>query len=97
MRSAQRCIVAVVLAAPALAQSVDPQEFFESRIRPLLASQCFACHTDSNLGELRLDSREEILAGGKRGPAIVPGEPSESVLIRAVRHEDRALKMLKRL
>jgi mono/diheme cytochrome c family protein len=93
MRTAQRCIVAALLAAPAFAQPVDPQEFFENRVRPLLVSQCFACHADSNLGELRLDSREEVFAGGKRGPAIVPGEPGESLLIRAVRHEDSAIKM----
>ena len=93
VRNAQRFLAITVLAARAFAQSADSTEFFENRIRPLLATQCFACHTDSNLGELRLDSRDELLAGGKRGPAIVAGNPDESLLIRAVRHDDPHLKM----
>jgi len=64
----------------------DADEFFESRIRPLLADKCFACHTKEALGGLRLDSRENVLKGGDLGPAIVPGKPDESLLIQAVRH-----------
>lgn len=59
-------------------------EFFEKKIRPILAGKCFACHTSSRLGGLRLDSRESMLEGGKRGPAIVPGDPEKSLLIDAV-------------
>src|SRR5262245_1549293 len=68
-------------------------EFFEARIRPLLADKCYACHTTSKLGELRLDSRDAMLQGGKSGPAIVPGKPDESRLIRAVKQVDPRLKM----
>ena len=68
------------------AQSV---ELFEKRIRPLLVERCFACHgEDQAEGELRLDSRADILEGGSRGAAIVPGEPDKSLLIRAVNHAD---------
>ena len=61
-------------------------EHFESRIRPLLAQQCFACHTNTKAGGLRLDSREGLLAGGNSGPAVVPGDPEKSILIAAIRH-----------
>lgn len=59
-------------------------EFFESRIRPILAGNCYGCHTNSKLGGLRVDSREALLAGGATGPAIVPGNPGKSLLIAAV-------------
>src|SRR5215467_4080893 len=68
-------------------------DFFESRIRPILANNCYSCHTDSKLGGLRVDSRVALLEGGKSGPAIVVGMPAESLLIRAVSHEDPKLKM----
>src|SRR4051812_12165732 len=71
----------------------NPTEFFESKIRPLLASKCYSCHTASKLGDLRLDSREALLKGGNSGPAVVPGQPEESLLIRAVTHADERLKM----
>src|SRR6266850_7340890 len=70
------------------------KEFFESRIRPLLAQQCFVCHTNSKMGGLRLDSRDDILKGGKSGPAIVPGDTEKSLLLAAVRHSGE-LKMPK--
>ncbi|MBC7815261.1 MAG: DUF1549 domain-containing protein, partial [Planctomycetaceae bacterium] len=64
-------------------------EFFEKRIRPLLAERCFACHgEDLSESELRLDSRADMLEGGSRGAAIVPGDPDKSLLIRAVNHAD---------
>jgi hypothetical protein len=71
----------------------NSSEFFESKIRPLLANKCYSCHTASKLGELRLDSREALLKGGKSGPAILLGNPDESLLIRAVTHTDERLKM----
>jgi cytochrome c553 len=70
-----------------------PPDFFESKIRPILATNCYACHQDSQLGGLRLDSREAMLKGGGRGPAIVPGDPDNSILIKAVRQGDPKFKM----
>jgi mono/diheme cytochrome c family protein len=61
-------------------------EHFESRIRPVLAQQCFACHTNTRSGGLRLDSARDLLAGGKSGPAVVPGDPEHSLLMAALRH-----------
>ena len=68
-------------------------EFFESKIRPILASNCYGCHAESQLGGLRLDSPEAMAKGGKRGPAVVPGDPDKSILIQAVRQSDPNLKM----
>lgn len=68
-------------------------EFFESRIRPLLITQCYECHAEKKNGELRVDSREALLAGGESGPAIVPGDPDQSLLIQAVKRLPNAPQM----
>jgi len=69
-------------------------EYFEKNVRPLLVANCYTCHSaDTNSkGGLRVDDRNGLLAGGSRGPAIVPGKPAESLLIKAVSHTG-ALKM----
>src|SRR5579872_4549837 len=72
--------------------SVGP-EFFETRIRPILAANCFSCHTSTHLGDLRLDSRDAMLKGGKSGPALIPGDADKSLLIQAVRQINPKLKM----
>src|ERR1700730_18367883 len=69
------------------------REFFEVRIRPVLARNCFACHAQSELGGLRVDSREGMLKGGKSGAAVVPGKPDSSILIEAVQQTHPRLKM----
>ena len=64
-------------------------EFFEKRIRPVLVTHCFECHSgDVQESGLRVDSLNGMLTGGERGAAIVPGKPDESLLISAVRHSD---------
>ena len=80
----------ILLAALLPASSPD---FFEMRIRPLLAKNCWSCHTTTRLGNLQLDSRDNLLRGGKTGPAIVPGDPDHSLLIQAVRRTHPTLKM----
>ncbi len=63
-------------------------EFFEAKIRPLLATHCHECHgprkQESNL---RLDSRQSLLAGGDNGPAARPGDPAHSLLVKAIQYE----------
>src|SRR5215475_2982639 len=61
------------------AQSADAAkiEFFETKVRPLMATRCYNCHTDSANGGLRVDSREALLKGGRRGPAIIIGRPED--------------------
>jgi len=81
------------LLAPAQTGGASP-DFFESKVRPILATNCYACHTNSQLGGLRLDSRAGMLKGGQTGAAIVPGDPDKSLLIQAVRQTGE-LKMPK--
>ena len=74
----------------ALAQTSEDIRFFEERVRPVLADNCFACHsqqTKEPMSGLRVDTRDSLLQGGDRGPAIVPGKPSESRLIQVVQHK----------
>ena len=73
--------------------SLAADDFFETKVRPVLADNCFACHTASRMGDLRVDSRQALLKGGKSGPAIVPGDPDKSLLITAVRQTTEKLKM----
>jgi hypothetical protein len=78
--------------------SITPEQekFFEAKIRPVLATQCGKCHASTAeklRGGLRLDSREALRLGGDSGPAIVPGKPDESLLIRAIRYSDDELRM----
>jgi hypothetical protein len=70
-------------------------EFFEKRVRPLLAAHCLECHaTDTEQsGGLALDSRAGWERGGDSGPAIMPGKPEESLLVRAVSWADSDLQM----
>ncbi|OYW10180.1 MAG: hypothetical protein B7X34_05160, partial [Acidobacteriia bacterium 12-62-4] len=75
------------------AQGPNSPEFFENKVRPLLAKNCFGCHTQSALGGLRLDSGEGLTKGGKRGSAINTAEPDKSTLLIAVRHADPSYKM----
>jgi mono/diheme cytochrome c family protein/cytochrome c553 len=84
----------IPLLAQTSAPTTEQKEYFENKIRPLLAQNCFACHTNSQMGGLRLDSREGLLKGGKSGPAAVPGDPDKSLLITAVR-QTTDLKMPK--
>src|SRR3954470_18581227 len=81
--------------APPASSPVQSSEYFESSIRPVLAANCYDCHTDERMGGLRVDSREGLLKGGRSGPAIVPGDPENSLLILAVRQTRDSLKMPK--
>lgn len=64
------------------------ERFFEQSVRPLLVERCYSCHAGAkHKGGLRLDSIEAILHGGDTGPAVVPGKPSESLLIEAVNYD----------
>ena len=92
----RRCL-ALGLASAGLAahaqiqhRDITPEqlEFFEKSIRPVLVEHCYECHSEEkgkNKGELTLDTRDGIRAGGDRGPAVVPGKPGDSILINAIR------------
>ena len=74
-------------ASPA-APPAQANEFFETRVRPLLAANCYACHADAAMAGLRVDSREALLRGGETGPALVPGDPEKSALLKVVQHAE---------
>src|SRR5690349_4836480 len=71
------------------ASAADPTpaqiQFFESKIRPVLAKNCYKCHSQSAervKAGLLLDTKEGVLKGGDSGPLIVPGDPEKSLLIK---------------
>lgn len=90
--------LSAILGGQSFAASTPQQlEFFESRIRPILAQECYECHSTATKqkGGLVLDSRAGWQAGGDSGDAIKPGDPAASLLIQTLRHEHEDLKMPK--
>jgi len=81
-------------AAPHPQGPMSDADFFENNIRPIIANNCSSCHVDITSGGLKLDSREAMVKGGSRGPAVVPGDPDKSLIITAV-HQTTSLKMPK--
>ncbi len=88
-------ILALLFSSSLFAQApAQSEEFFEKKIRPLLLAHCVECHTDKKVkGKLWMDSRASLLKGGETGPAIVPGKPEASLLIKAVHYKSDELKM----
>jgi hypothetical protein len=87
---------AVVLIVPGMIGFVSTEELpkqgkdagaqevsFKTDVLPTIKKYCLPCHDEEsfNRSELALDSYELIIKGGKHGPAVVPGKPSESILI----------------
>ncbi len=84
------------LSANAAAPTPAQVEFFEKHIRPVLAAECYECHSSAKKKSgLVLDTRDGLLKGGASGPAIVPGQPDSSLLLQALRHTHPTLKMPK--
>ena len=82
--------LATVTPAVSTAEPTPEQiEFFENRIRPVLVERCYECHnsSDTSEGGLALDHRAALYKGGESGPAIVAGQPTQSRLLKAIRHE----------
>ncbi len=76
--------------APASPEAV---QFFESKIRPLLADNCFRCHGPAKQrGGLRLDNRSDLLTGGDNGKDVIPGDVDNSLLLQAVAQTNPDLK-----
>jgi hypothetical protein len=86
-------LLAAVSSAAAQSIPANSPDFFETKIRPVLIKNCYSCHTTSQMSGLRVDSQEAITKGGKRGPAIVPGNSGGSLLLQAIRQTDAGLKM----
>src|SRR5262245_25521086 len=70
------------------------EAFFEAKIRPVLVDTCFKCHGGEKTSNgLTMVSRTALLKGGEHGPALIPGEPKKSLLLRALRHEHDKIRM----
>jgi len=83
-------VAALLSLAPSQAASAEDLEFFEARVRPLLAEHCYQCHSakaNPVFAKLYLDTSEGVRRGSESGPVVVPGKSNESRLIRAVRGE----------
>ncbi len=89
----------LLIAAPGVVRADDKargEKLFSDTIKPLLQRQCLSCHSHAakkTSGGLTLDSRGGLLAGGDSGPAIVPGKPDESLLVKAVRRDADFVQM----
>ena len=82
----------LLLAVSASAAEPAPvgDDFFEKEVRPLLIERCIKCHGDAKpKGDLKLTSRETLLKGGDRGPAVAPGKPEESLIVQAIRFQEK--------
>ncbi len=75
---------AVVTGKGAVSTASPAADYFETRVRPIFANNCYGCHTAAATSGLRVDSLASLLKGGNSGPAIVPGDPEKSLLIQAV-------------
>jgi uncharacterized protein DUF1549/uncharacterized protein DUF1553/cytochrome c len=104
MRLLAILLCGILFLAPAWCLAAEPTvvderaavEFFEKKIRPLLATRCYECHAHDKAGDsgqLAVDSRTALLKGGDRGPIIVAGKPDESLLLKAVKYGDPKLQM----
>lgn len=106
MRSVLTCLYALLL-IPTVTHAADgvaaiaPEQltFFENKVRPVLVEQCYSCHSTAakEKGKLKaallVDSRQGLLTGGETGPALVPGKPQESLLLKVIRHEIKGAEM----
>ncbi len=102
--AAQALAFALALAGFARSNSVAAEppgdaarrEFFETRIRPVLASRCYECHgATKHQGGLRLDWRGGLLTGGDSGPAVEVGQPDDSPLVLTLEHQEPGKEMPK--
>jgi hypothetical protein len=88
-------ITALLLAPLALLAAGDDDLFFESKVRPVLIKRCYDCHSTEKKtkGGLALDTRAGWQHGGDNGPAIIPGDLTKSLVIKAVRYLDKDFAM----
>jgi hypothetical protein len=95
LRSLACLLLMLALPAAAAAQE-DGLRLFEEKIRPVLAAHCYKCHSAAakkQRGGLHLDTAEALRRGGDSGPALVPGKPRDSLLLKAIRHDGGELLM----
>ncbi|HET6879616.1 MAG TPA: DUF1549 domain-containing protein, partial [Pirellulales bacterium] len=88
------CLAGPLLAEDGTNNDAAGVDLFEKKIRPVLVAECYQCHSAQAAaakklkGGLSLDTRDAARKGGESGPAVVPGKPDESLLVKALKHED---------
>lgn len=98
MKGGEKGLFKAKAKAPEIAEKPATAEelaFFEKKIRPVLVTHCYKCHaadSEKVRGGLLVDTRAGLRKGGDTGPAVVPGKPADSLLLKALRHTDE-LKM----
>ena len=92
-----RISLSFVFLLPQLAGIADQKtDFFEKKIRPVLSNNCYECHSaksKSLKAGLLLDRKAGWERGGKNGAVIIPGKPSKSILMNALRYTNHDLQM----
>lgn len=94
-------LLSSALVLTARGENVSPEQlaFFESKVRPVLSEHCYGCHSAAAKekgklkAELFLDSKQGVLTGGETGPAVLPGKPDESLLMKVLRHQIKDAEM----
>ena len=75
-------------AGPVAAQSPVGRVDYREQVHPILAANCLACHDqEKRSGGLALATYDDVLAGGRSGPAVKPGQSADSLLIARLRGE----------
>lgn len=101
MSSLRRITASFLLLATVSAEGVFAENddkaghvFFEKKIRPVLVRYCYECHGEEKQeSDLRLDNYQDLLRGGGTGPAVVPDNLDESLIIHVLKYEDEELQM----
>lgn len=89
-------LITAATVVPAADITKEQLNFFETKIRPVLANNCYKCHSAAEKvkGGLTVDSKKGLLAGGSSGePSIVPGNPQKSLLLKAISYQDGDMEM----
>ena len=95
-----RIILSGIIAVATPVFAADPTkeqlDFFEQKVRPLLADNCYSCHSvaeGKSKGGLTLDTKEGTLKGGDTGKAVVPGDVSKSLIYEAMTYKNEDMQM----
>jgi cytochrome c len=81
-------LVPASLLAASSPPSLPDARYFDTKVAPILTRRCLGCHNnDLKNGNISFQDRGSLLQGGSRGPSVVPGDPAQSILITALRHE----------
>ncbi len=88
------CLLPAIFALAETDAEREALKFFENEVRPVLSNRCYECHGEKKKkGSLRLDHISFITKGGDSGPALVAGNPDDSLIIQGIRYQDSDFEM----